>query len=201
MCLGGRDNGLTIFEIPLYSANTILGTYYMRLIHNNNNQVGIYYEWVGQSGGTGATLNAELRTTFTPTDTGADIVRNSRGALQATANLPLNVSQGVAPTLTWTLASGSGLSINNNALDPPYLRVANNQIGWWFVYKQGGVDYSELMLPFAEQDTGRWELHFGGGRDNSIRLTIDNNGRFSWTAERTFNIPTNSTIAVYLAVI
>ena len=63
-----NENGLTIFEVNLYSANTILGTYYMRLGHNANNEVGIAYNYVGMSGGSPATLTAELRVTFTPTD-------------------------------------------------------------------------------------------------------------------------------------
>ena len=63
-----NENGLTLFEVNLYSANTILGTYYLRLGHNSDNQVGIAYNYVGMAGATGATLTAELRVTFTPSD-------------------------------------------------------------------------------------------------------------------------------------
>ena len=204
----GRDNGLTIFEIPLYSANTILGTYYMRLIHNNNNQVGIYYEWVGQSGATGATLNAELRTTFTPTDTGADTVRNSRGALEfRSIALPTNLTTAVLSNtqLGWVLASGSSwISNNNGFIMPPILRPANNVIGWWFVFKRSGVEFSESMIPFSWQPNYRIELQCNdpqANRDEALRVEYYNSGNIVITPQTAFTLPANSTIEVYRAVI
>ena len=92
----GRDNGLTIFEVNLYSANTILGTYFMRLAHNSDNQVGVAYNYVGMAGGTGATLTAELRVTFTPSDAPAASAPSGGGAS------PNNVGQYTFPTTGYT---------------------------------------------------------------------------------------------------
>ena len=103
-----RDNGLTIFEVNLYSAATTLGTYYMRLAHNSDNQVGIAYNYVGQSGGTSARLTAELRVTFTPTDAPAGLTGSTATVLQRDDTHPNQPSN----NSTWT---GTGLTLPADA--------------------------------------------------------------------------------------
>ena len=61
-------NGLNVFRQTVYSGSTIVGHYTIIFTHNANNEVGYHVFWDGQAGGTGATFNAELRVTFTPSD-------------------------------------------------------------------------------------------------------------------------------------
>ena len=61
-------NGLNVFRQTVYSGSTIVGHYTIIFTHNAQNQVGYHVFWDGQAGGTGATFNAELRVTFTPSD-------------------------------------------------------------------------------------------------------------------------------------
>ncbi len=61
-------NGLNVFRQTVYSGSTIVGHYTIIFTHNAQNQVGYHVFWDGQAGSTGATFNAELRVTFTPSD-------------------------------------------------------------------------------------------------------------------------------------
>ena len=63
--LSGRE-GLTAFAVPLYSANTLAGTYYLFLVRDSQNRVAVYRWFDGEAGSTGATFTAELRCSFTP---------------------------------------------------------------------------------------------------------------------------------------
>ena len=69
-----RTNGLEMFEVPVYSLNTLVGTYTILLVRQ---QVGAvvrvrpYWYWTGAAGATGATLTAELRGSFTSSDASA----------------------------------------------------------------------------------------------------------------------------------
>ena len=201
-----NENGLTAFEVPVYSANTTAGTYYLLLVHNSNNEVGAYYHWDGQAGATGATITAELRVTFTPSDAPAatPTVRNNRGALQAqTGNLPSSIPQAnlTSAQLGWTLATGASITLTSAGFPkPPYLRPAPNVIGWWFVFKRGGVEFSESIQPFAEQAGYRFEVHTGGSRDHSLLISYVFDGSWNVAGERAFTVPANSTIEIYLGV-
>ena len=64
----GEPNGIRLFSVPVYNLNTLSGTFYIYLVRNSANEAQIYRYWVGAAGSTGATLTAELRTTFTPSD-------------------------------------------------------------------------------------------------------------------------------------
>ena len=61
-------NGVSLFRQTVYSGSTIVGHYNLILVRNSDNNVGAYWYWDGQAGGTGATITAELRVTFTPSD-------------------------------------------------------------------------------------------------------------------------------------
>ena len=61
-------NGITMFEQPAYSLNTLVGTYRMLLVHNSDNHAATYHWWEGAAGATGAAVSANLRLTFTPSD-------------------------------------------------------------------------------------------------------------------------------------
>ena len=61
-------NGLVAFSVPVYSNQTDIGTYHFLLVRNAANHLQTYHYWEGKAGGTGATLTAEARITFTPTD-------------------------------------------------------------------------------------------------------------------------------------
>ena len=67
----GDFDGLVVFERSVFSDTTLVGVYRMLLVHNANNEVGTYHYWEGQAGSTGATITAEMRVTFTPTDPGS----------------------------------------------------------------------------------------------------------------------------------
>ena len=181
----------------------------MRLIHNASDEAGIYYEWVGQAGGTGATLNAELRATFTPTDspTSPNAVKDVRGALQATSSaLPTAFSGtvvpiGSPPPFTWTLASGSALTLDEGSPKPPLMRPASNVIGWWFVLLVNGVEYSEILLPFQWMHNYRMEMQYGAGRDDGIVLLSGNRGYWFPHTDSARTLPANTTIRIYQAVV
>ena len=62
-------NGQNVFRQTVYSGSTIVGHYTIIFTHNSDKmQVGYHVFWDGQAGATGATFNAELRVTFTPSD-------------------------------------------------------------------------------------------------------------------------------------
>ena len=61
-------NGLNVFRQTVYSGATIVGHYTIIMVHDSNNNVGYHVFWDGQAGSTGATFNAELRVSFTPSD-------------------------------------------------------------------------------------------------------------------------------------
>ena len=67
----GNLNGLTVFNVPVFAANTVQGRYYLLLVHDINNNAAIYRHWVGEAGVNSMTISAELRVTFTPTDAAA----------------------------------------------------------------------------------------------------------------------------------
>ena len=81
--------GVSVFSQPVYSANTYVGDYILLLVHNSDNEVGIYHYWNARAGGTGATITAELRISFTPTDTAALVTDFG--------------------TVTWTAAKGANV--------------------------------------------------------------------------------------------
>ena len=65
-----RDNGIEAFSITVYSGPTIAGHYRLSVIHNANNEVGVWTWYEGEAGATGFTIYAELRASFTPSDAG-----------------------------------------------------------------------------------------------------------------------------------
>ena len=60
--------GLTIANVPVYAAATEQGRYYLLLVRDSANRVGLYRHWVGAAGSSGMTISAEVRVTFTPSD-------------------------------------------------------------------------------------------------------------------------------------
>ena len=63
-----RDNGIQAFSITVYSGATIAGHYRLSVIHNANNEVGVWTWYEGEAGATGFTIYAELRVSFEATD-------------------------------------------------------------------------------------------------------------------------------------
>ena len=61
-------SGVTAVTQNIYSANTTVGTYYLLLVRNAQNQVGFYHHYDGQAGSANITIAAELRVSFTPSD-------------------------------------------------------------------------------------------------------------------------------------
>ena len=88
MCI--RDSSITV-----YSGATIAGHYRLALIHNANNEVGVWTWYEGEAGATGLTIYAELRVAFRPTDAPAPPV--SSGGFTFTK-----------------VASATGFAANNN---------------------------------------------------------------------------------------
>ena len=198
-----RTNGLTVFSQQVYSGNTIVGTYYLLLVHNSDNAVGAYWYWDGAAGGTGATITADLRVTFTPADAPA---RNTRGALQATSSvLPtsgLTIAQPIS-TLSWVLPMGSVFTVNGNLLTEPLLRVADDHIGWWFVVEVNGVEYSEAFGPLnlsaddAVAASTRQAIKIDR-RDRHRKITLSASAT---DAYETTTLPANTRVKIYMAVI
>ena len=69
--VGATRNGLSIFRVPVYIANTVQGTLHVLLVRDSNNQVAIHRYWDGAAGNYTFTISAELRATFSPTDAAA----------------------------------------------------------------------------------------------------------------------------------
>ena len=194
-----RTNGLTVFTQTVYSGSTIAGTYSLLLVHNSSNHVGAYWFWEGEAGGTGATITAELRVTFTPSDAPTAPVKNTRGALQATSTaLPVSTGDNAVFAVTWTHPSGASLSSTGAQLIEPFLRAADNQFGWWFVVETDGTEVTEMLFPFnfgtriifalSDTATGFVEPIISGGNFYNIK-------------ERSGTIPANTIIKVYMALI
>ena len=199
---GSRDNGLTMFTREVYSLNTLVGTYYILLVKNANNQVGYYYYWDGQSGATGADITAELRITFTPQDQ-AYQQRTSRGALQATSSiLPVSglTSGNPIAGVSWTIPSGSGMAVssgNSTQIVEPELKVTPTQIGWWIVSEVDGTEYSETFEPLNQWWRGVLEVSatqaiYFNRQAVRRQFRLDANSR---------TLPANTRVKFYLAVI
>ena len=206
-----RTNGLTVFTQTVYSGSTIAGTYSLLLVHNSSNHVGAYWFWEGEAGGTGATITAELRITFTPSDAPTAPVKNTRGALQATSStLPTALQNNVRIPVSWTLAPGSYFTVNTadtetdargHRLLEPRLKPTANQIGYWIVSEVGGVEHSEMLFAFngGFRDillVGTAQIYWNGlfNADNSYELRGRGSGG-------TLTPPANTVIKVYLAVV
>lgn len=122
-----NPGGVVVFRQPLYSANTVLGVYEVRLTRNpNQNQMGIFRRYLGEAGATGATLSADLVVDYAPeADTGlaggpaVEAVRDAKGPLIAKATIPAGThNAGALLNLPFTVesdftsdynASGGGL--------------------------------------------------------------------------------------------
>jgi len=196
-----RTNGLTVFTQTVYSGSTIAGTYSLLLVHNSSNHVGAYWFWEGEAGGTGATITAELRVTFTPSDTPAAPVKNSRGALQATSSvLPTSglVNGQEISGVSWTLPRGSSLTVDGTRLREPNQRVATNQNGWWIVAEIDGAEDYEIFEPF-NAPYGPIVMKIGPSNSKLNWATINVN---SWQLRGNHpTLPANTRIKVYLAVV
>ena len=198
-------NGLQLFDVVIYSANTILGTYYMRLMRNSNNQVGVFYNYIGQAGGTGATLNAELRITFTPTDVsvagGITVPNNRRTALWLES--PALPTSGLSGSATITTAfnaapAGSPLTAISGVtgfrkplIAPPGV------IGLWIVIEVGGSEVSTSFLPYLDFE------HQGDNRipvSNSRYLGFNTSIGSYFFGGNQSTLPANTVIKIYGAM-
>ena len=195
--------GLALFRQTVYSGSTIVGHYNILLVRNAANQVGAYWHWDGQAGGTGATLTAELRMTFTPSDAPAAApAPNARGRLLATSStLPTTpgTRNSDIPAVTWTLEATSGLTTSGIILTIPPLPIADNQIGYWFYSEVGGTETAGAFMSFGGHGGARIDLRltvpapgvYVSEDSNAIKLQYGGGGQFS----------ANTVIKVYMAVI
>ena len=81
-------NGLALFRVPAYSANTTLGHFVVLLARSATNAVSVFRHWEGAAGAGSATIAAELRLTFAQTDAfelGFRIVSLTQAAYDALA--------------------------------------------------------------------------------------------------------------------
>ena len=65
---GTSPNGVSAFRQTVYSNQTVVGYYNLVITRDSSNRVGWYVYWDGEAGSTGATITANLRTAFTPSD-------------------------------------------------------------------------------------------------------------------------------------
>ena len=121
--------GLAIFELPIFSNETDVGTYTVLLVRNAAKQVGVYQFYDGKSGATGATITAELRVTFTPSD--------------APAATPAAALEG---TVIWTkrgrATNGSAEATNDEAATLRAARV----IDWYFSFGGDAAELNWLLI-------------------------------------------------------
>ena len=126
-------SGLVAFEQQVFSNQTDVGTYRFLLVRDANNVVSTYHYWDGQAGGTGATLTAEARITFTPTDaptgnTGGGLVIETVKDWTAKNTLPTDaeVLKLIAADVKWII-----VSVRNNLghyQSPGWIRPQGNNI-------------------------------------------------------------------------
>ena len=203
-------NGLQLFSVVLYSANTILGTYYMRLMRNSDNQVGVFYNYIGQAGGTGATLNAELRVTFTPSD--ASIAnRNARGALLATTSAFPTTTIAARNTLipvTWTFTT-EGNKYFETTTTPGLIRTKSrnkpagkgNVFGVWVVPSRHDGEVEEAL--FTWRRNGGWVYCDPNNANCRFNFSLTDNDRYTgmYTINDNIIYPPNIIVRIYEAVI
>ena len=203
-----RTNGLAVFRQDVWFQQTRLGTYYLLLVHNSNNQVGAY--WYYDSNNASAsnigtiTITAELRVTFTPSDLPAPVVsRNSRGRLLGiSGTFPTGVQAGnTRYNVPFTAEDGSGITIHDNKPREPFMRLANNHMGFWFVVEVGGTEIYEGWVPHAVFSTGLEILLQANSQGNmNIRLRQFGNGDWQFNGNGT-GLPANTVVKLYMAVI
>ena len=200
--IGTEPNGVSAFRIGLWSASTILGYYEIYITRDANNQVGWYafYDSEG-SGATGAVITATLRASFSQ---GGDApARNSRGRLLATSNMLSTTHQATDAEYTsvrWTLEP-NGLTIDTLRLKEPLMRLAPNQIGYWFVSEVGSVEVDEgLVTKSIVPDNRDTQLIFNDARNQIVRVSQSDMGVWYINGNND-TLPANSVIKVYMAVI
>ena len=190
--------GVEIFNVPVYSVSTLVGRYKVLLVKNASNEVGVYYFWDGSAGGTGATLTAELRIDFWPTDA-VVLNNNSRGRLLATSSA-LSIAAGNRnsdiPGVTWTLASNSGLTTSDTTITIPQL-PASNQLGYWFYTEVGGTEMAAAFLNFGGAAATR-DLRLSGPPPSIYVSEDHNNIKLQYGGSGSF--PANTIVKVYMAV-
>lgn len=202
-----RTNGLTVFTQTVYSGSTIAGTYSLLLVHNSSNHVGAYWFWEGEAGGTSATITAELRVTFTPSDTPQDIQisNNRRASLWATSSaLPtstFNANQEI--NVTWTLAAGSPLTLSGSRLRWPHVRPAQikNCMGYWFVLEKAGVEVYETLENWERRDDTSlfWSPNSRGANRGFFRVGDDGVG-YLYNTNANNTPDANSVLKIYGAI-
>ena len=207
-----HTNGLTVFRQEVWSQQTELGVYYLLLVHNSNNQVGAYWHYDSDDSVSNAiasnigtiTITAELRVTFTPSDLPASVVsRNSRGRLLGTSGtFPTAVQAGnTRYNVPFTAEDGSGITIHDNKPREPFMRLANNHMGFWFVVEVGGTEIYEGWVPHAVFSTGMEILLQANSQGNmNIRLRQFGNGDWQFNGNGT-GLPANTVVKLYMAVI
>lgn len=159
-------NGEQIARVPLYSLNTLLGYFHLRLTKDSLNQVEIspYYENNG-----GNSLNYELtmnaRVSFTPSDSAAvsqaRLMLSSEGPLWGTsAVLPTPATAGTGGTLInlgssdqWAVsaegtAGGIGFDTDGRLTLPPSPPDAQT-CGLWVASEVAGVEQGRVWLPWG----------------------------------------------------
>jgi len=197
-------NGVEAFRVIVYSLSTIVGYYNLYLVRNSDNQVGVYQYWDGEAGATGATLTAELQVMFTPSDLPASVVsRNSRGRLLGTSGtFPTAVQAANARyNVPFTAEDGSGITIHDNKPREPFMRLANNHMGFWFVVEVGGTEIYEGWVPHAVFSTGLEILLQANSQGNmNIKLRQFGNGDWQFNGNGT-GLPASTVVKLYMAVI
>ena len=199
-------NGIVAFRIPVYSLNTIVGYYGLAIVRNSGNDIGYYPFWDAEQGGTGATITASLRISFTPADEQRLVIPlgNSRGRLLATSTALPTASQNTNVeyvSLRWTLEANSGLTARNQRLFEPKLRIQNDQIGYWFVVEIGGVEFIEFLINHNPSQSNL-ETFVSVNDLGSQSFRILQGGGGSWQIRgNNSGVPPNTVIKVYLASI
>ena len=204
---GISPNGIEAFRVTLYSASTEVGYYNLYITRNSQNQVGWYVYYEGAAGGTGASLTAVLRSSFTPSNASAATAKNSRGALQATSSVLPTGNNASLSSITWTLPAGSGVETSGGNVREPLLRVTPTQNGWWFVSEVNGVEFQESFVEFEPLRTNpsltESGLIFSSVRGHAgLRVGVVQATNGNWSLTPSANgLPASSRIKIYLAVI
>ena len=101
----------------------------------------------------------------------------------------------------FTAEGGGGITIHDNKPREPFMRLANNHMGFWFVVEVGGTEIYEGWVPHAIFSTGLEILLQANSQGNmNIRLRQFGNGDWQFNGNGT-GLPANTVVKLYMAMI
>ena len=167
--------GLELVELPVYSAATHAGTYWLRLVRTETSttqaiQVGLYQWYQGLAGNEGPlTIGGNCAATYTPSDAvGTGRIRPSLRSPRKAVTRTLPTAAVAAGTVIWNntvpsagwldgrggidgFESGYGRAGGNRANQLLVPMVSSNQmtLGFWLIAKVGAAERHSVFVPWG----------------------------------------------------